>query len=49
MATIRALAIFGFLATLSSTASIAMPPEDIPSEVKSCKAITDDKERLKML
>ena len=47
MATIRAPAIFGFLVTLSSTASIAMPPEDVPSEVKSCKAITDDKERLK--
>jgi len=47
MATIRALAIFGFLVTFSSTASIAMPPEDVPSEVKLCKAITDDKERLK--
>ena len=24
-----------------------MPPQDIPAEVKSCKAISDDKERLK--
>ena len=24
-----------------------MPPQDIPTEVKSCKAIADDKERLR--
>jgi len=24
-----------------------MPPQEIPAEVKSCKAITDDKDRLK--
>ena len=47
MANIRALAIIGFLVTLGSGASIAMPPQDIPAEVKSCKAIADDKERLK--
>jgi hypothetical protein len=47
MASIRALAIIGVLATLSSKASIATPPQDIPAEVKSCKAISDDKERLK--
>ena len=47
MANIRALAIIGFLVTLGSEAAIAMPPQDIPAEVKSCKAISDDKERLR--
>jgi type VI secretion system VasI family protein len=47
MANIRALAIIGFLVTFASAASIAMPPQDVPAEVKSCKAITEDKERLK--
>jgi hypothetical protein len=47
MANIRALAIIGFLVTFSSTASIAMPPQDVPADLKSCKAITDDKQRLK--
>jgi hypothetical protein len=37
----------GLLLTLVSGASIAMTPQDIPSGVKSCKAISDDKERLK--
>jgi type VI secretion system VasI family protein len=45
MANIRALAIIGFLA--SSGAAFAMPPQDVPAEVKSCKAMTDDQERLK--
>jgi hypothetical protein len=47
MANIRALAIIGVLMTLGSKASIAMPPQDVPAEVKSCKAIADDKERLR--
>ena len=47
MVTIRALATIGVLVTLGSEASIAMPPQDIPAEIKSCKAIVDDKERLK--
>jgi hypothetical protein len=47
MVTIRALPTIGVLVTLGSEASIAMPPQDIPAEIKSCKAITDDKERLK--
>jgi hypothetical protein len=47
MATIRALVTIGFLVTLGSEASIAMPPQDVSAEVKSCKAIIDDKERLK--
>jgi hypothetical protein len=47
MANIRALAIIGFLVTLGTRASVAMPPEEFPAEVKSCKAMTDDNERLK--
>jgi hypothetical protein len=47
MANIRAFATAGFLVALGSQASIAAPPQDIPPEVKSCKAISDDKERLK--
>jgi type VI secretion system VasI family protein len=42
----RALVI-GFLVTLGSEASIAMSPYDVSAAVKSCKAITEDKERLK--
>ena len=47
MANIRALATIAFLTTVGSEASIAMPPHEVPAEVKSCKAISDDKERLK--
>jgi hypothetical protein len=47
MANIRALATAGFLVALGSEAAIAMPPQEVPAEVKSCKAIPDDKERLK--
>src|SRR5262245_53044564 len=46
MANIRALAIIGFLVTLGSRA-VAMPPQEVPAEVKSCKTIADDKERLR--
>jgi type VI secretion system VasI family protein len=47
MANIRALVIIGLLMTLGSRASVAMSPQEVPAEVMSCKAITDDKERLK--
>ena len=47
MANIQAFVTIGVLVTLSSEASIAMSPQEIPAEVKSCKAITDDKERLR--
>ena len=47
MANFRTLAIVGFFVALGSEASIAMPPQEVPEEVKSCKAIIDDKERLK--
>jgi hypothetical protein len=47
MANIRAVAIIGFLLALGSEASIAMPPQEAPAEVKSCKTIADDRERLK--
>src|SRR5262249_31227748 len=46
MANIRSFATIGLLVTLGSGASMAMPPQEIPAEVKACKAITDDKERL---
>jgi hypothetical protein len=46
MAHIRSLVIISFLVSIGSEA-IAISPQDIPTEVKSCKAITDDKERLK--
>ena len=39
MANIRALVTIAFLVTLGSEAAIAMPPQEIPAEVKSCKAI----------
>jgi hypothetical protein len=47
MANIRALAIIGFLVTLDSRASVATSPQEVPAEVKSCKTIADDKERLR--
>jgi hypothetical protein len=47
MASIQAVITIGFFVTLWTEASIAMPPQEVPAEVKSCKAITDDKERLK--
>jgi hypothetical protein len=33
--------------SMESEAAIAMPPQEIPAEIKSWKAIADDKERLK--
>ncbi len=47
MANIRALATAGLLVTFASGASTAVLTQEIPAEVKSCKAISDDKERLK--
>ena len=47
MTNIRPLVVISFLVTLGSGTSIAMPPQEIPSEVKACKAIADDKDRLK--
>ena len=47
MTNIRSLVVISFLVTLGSGMAIAMPPQEIPAEVKSCKAIADDKERLK--
>ena len=47
MTNIRPLVVISFLVTVGSGTSIAMPPQEIPAEVKSCKAIADDKERLK--
>ena len=42
----RAIATMIFLVTLASETSIALSPQDMPAEVKSCKAIPDDKDRL---
>ena len=47
MTNIRPLVVISFLVTVGSGTSIAMPPQEILTEVKSCKAIADDKERLK--
>jgi hypothetical protein len=47
MANIRALAIVGLFISLVSTSSVGMPPQDLPTKVKSCKAISDDNERLR--
>jgi type VI secretion system VasI family protein len=46
MASIQSLSIIGVLVALVPAASVAMP-QDVPAEVKSCKAISDDRERLK--
>jgi hypothetical protein len=47
MATMRALVIIGLLVTFGPEVSIATSPYDVSAEVKSCTAITEDKERLK--
>jgi hypothetical protein len=36
MANIRSLTTFGFLVALGTGPSIAMPPREIPAEVKAC-------------
>jgi type VI secretion system VasI family protein len=41
------VAIGAFFMFFGSTASDALPPQAIPEEVKSCKAISDDQQRLK--
>ena len=47
MTNIRPVVAISLLVTLGLGTSIAMPPQEIPSEVKACKAIADGKERLK--
>ncbi len=46
MANMRSLLTFGFLVALGIGPSIAMPPQEVPAEVKTCKSIANDKERL---
>jgi type VI secretion system VasI family protein len=41
------VAIGAFFVIFGSTASDALPPQAIPEEVKSCKAISNDQQRLK--
>jgi hypothetical protein len=43
----RIVAAISFLVTLGSGASIAISPQDMFTEAKACKAITNDKDRLK--
>ena len=47
MTNIRPVVAISLLVTLGLGTSNAMPPQEIPSEVKACKAIADGKERLK--
>jgi hypothetical protein len=47
MANTRALATAGLLLTLASGTSIATSPQDMAAQAKSCKALSDDKQRLK--
>ena len=47
MANTRALATAGLLLTLASGTSIATSPQDMAEQAKSCKALSDDKQRLK--
>jgi len=47
MTNIRPLVAISFLVTLGLETSIALPPQEIPAEVKACKAITNDKQRLR--
>ena len=47
MTNIRTVATIAFLLTTGSEAAIAMSPQELPAEVKSCKAINNNKERLK--
>jgi hypothetical protein len=47
MANTRALATAGLLLTLASGTSIAISPQDMSAQVRSCKAIPEDKQRLK--
>jgi hypothetical protein len=47
MVTRRIVATIGFLVTLGSGTSIAIPPEDVFTEAKACKAIASDRDRLK--
>jgi hypothetical protein len=47
MSNVRVVAIVGMLVAICPGDSVAMPPQDLPGEVKACKGIGDDTERLK--
>jgi hypothetical protein len=47
MVEIRAFVTIGVLVTLASEAAIAVSPQEVPGTMASCKAITNDMERLK--
>jgi hypothetical protein len=47
MGNTQSFATFGFLVALGIGPSNATPPQEVPAEVKACKAIANDRERLK--
>ena len=47
MAKIRAYVTIGVLVAVSSEVAIAMSPQEVPGTIASCKAIADNKQRLK--
>jgi hypothetical protein len=44
---VRVIAIVGMLIAIGPGDSVAMPPQDLPGEIKACKAIADNTGRLK--
>jgi type VI secretion system VasI family protein len=47
MKNVRVVAIVGMLVAICPGDSVATPPKDLPGEIKACKAIADNTERLK--
>jgi type VI secretion system VasI family protein len=47
MRSVQVIAIVGMLVAIGPADSVAMPPQDLPGEVKGCKVIADDTKRLK--
>jgi type VI secretion system VasI family protein len=47
MKNVRVVAIVGMLVAICPGDSVATPPKDLPGEIKACKAIVDNTERLK--
>ena len=46
MTNVRVIAIIGLLVAIGPEESVAMPPQDLPGEVRACRAIGDNAERL---
>jgi type VI secretion system VasI family protein len=47
MTNVRVVALVGMLVAICPGDTVGMPPQDLPGEVKACKAIDDNTERLK--